>query len=176
MKVSTMSQAELAAYIQEALKQAGIDVVMTGGAVVALYSEDKYTSLDIDLVNTGFSSAKQINATMRNLGFKQPGKHFVHPDSKYLVEFVAGPLSVGEETIQKVNSIRLKTGLLKVLSPTDCVKDRLAAFYHWGDRNSLEQAVLVSRAQRINLANIQRWSKSEGKEKEFLIFRRKLKD
>jgi len=174
MKISAMSQAELAAYVQEALKQAGMDMVMTGGAVVALYSKDKYTSLDIDLVDMGFGSAKQIKATMQKLGFEQPGKHFAHPDSSYLVEFVAGPLSVGEEVIQKVNSVPLKTGVLRVISPTDCVKDRLAAFYYWGDRNSLEQAILVGRAQRINLADIQRWSKNEGREKEFLIFRRKL--
>ena len=32
-----------------------------------------------------------------------------------------------------------------MISVTDSVKDRLAAFYHWKDQQSLEQAVLIAR-------------------------------
>jgi hypothetical protein len=38
--------------------------------------------------------------------------------------------------------------------PTDCVKDRLAAFYHWGDRQGLEQAILVLKTNAIDIDSV----------------------
>jgi len=72
------------------------------------------------------------------------------------------PLSVGEEPVKKIQTIEKKGRKLKLLSPTDCVKDRLAAYYHWNDRPSLEQAVMVSFAQSVDLKEIERWSSNEG--------------
>jgi hypothetical protein len=159
--IKTMSQAELAAYIQGAFRKKGVDIVLTGGAVVALYSKGKYVSLDLDFVERGFASSRQIKAAMQALGFKQKGHHFVHAGSKYFVEFVAPPLSIGNEPVEKLAAIRLTTGTLRTLTATDCVKDRLAAFYHWNDKQSLEQALLISRAQKIKMREVQRWSRAE---------------
>jgi len=81
---------------------------------------------------------------------------------KFIVEFLSPPLSVGEEPVKKIQTIEKKGRKLKLLSPTDCVKDRLAAYYHWNDRPSLEQAVMVSFAQSVDLKEIERWSSNEG--------------
>jgi hypothetical protein len=40
--------------------------------------------------------------------------------------------------------------------------DRLAAFYHWRDRQGLDQAVLVAAQQVVDLDEIERWSVREG--------------
>lgn len=53
-KVAAMSQAEIAAYVQEHLRSEGITVILSGGAAVAVYSMGKYVSADIDLVNLFF--------------------------------------------------------------------------------------------------------------------------
>jgi hypothetical protein len=169
-----MNQAELAAFVQEALRKEGIDVVLTGGAAVALYSSNKYVSMDIDFADAGFASMQKITACMNKLGFSRPAKHFTHPSTAYFVEFVSGPLSVGEEIITNVDELKLSTGALKVISPTDCVKDRLAGFYHWNDLRSLEQAVLVAQMQKVKLASIKRWSEAEGKKDKFAQFQKKL--
>jgi hypothetical protein len=66
-----------------------------------------------------------------------------------------------------VDEIKLTTGVLKIVSPTDCVKDRLAAYYHWNDLQCLEQAVLVGHAHPIDLRELRRWSVGEGKGREF---------
>lgn len=50
--VNKMTQAELAAYVQSHLQTKGISVILSGGAPVAIYSENKYVSADIDLVTT----------------------------------------------------------------------------------------------------------------------------
>lgn len=50
-----------------------------------------------------------------------------------------------------------------LLSPTDCVKDRLAAYYHWSDQQALAQAQLVAENNKIDIKEIRRWSKEEDK-------------
>jgi len=66
--------------------------------------------------------------------------------------------------------------LLKLLSPTDCVKDRLAAYYHWNDMQSLGQAVLVCRAAKVDLKEVKRWSMLEGMGGKFELFRSALSE
>ena len=51
------------------------------------------------------------------------------------------------------------------------MKDRLAAFYHWKDRQSLEQAVLVAKMNRTSLKELERWSINEGALDKFEIFK-----
>ncbi|GEM_PF-3002824 len=48
--IGQMTQLELAAFVQEHLRQRGIDSVLTGGAAVILYSRNRYVSRDIDLI------------------------------------------------------------------------------------------------------------------------------
>jgi len=74
----------------------------------------------------------------------QEARYFIQPGTLYRVEFPPGPLAVGEEPVKKIDKIQFPTGILRVISPTDCVKDRLAAYYHWGDRQGLAQAIMVA--------------------------------
>lgn len=57
-----------------------------------------------------------------------------------------------------------------MISPTDCVKDRLSAYYHWGDQQSLWQALLITKSKKVDLDEVKRWSENEGKIKEFKTF------
>lgn len=173
--ISSMSQAELAAYIQSVLREDAIDMVLTGGAVVALYTKGRYVSLDLDLVDQGFTSSQKINRQMEALGFIKRGRHYVHPQSEFIVDFVAPPLSLGNEPVAEVVELKLSTGLLKTLSPTDCVKDRLAAFFHWNDLQSLDQALLVAKAQKVNVKEIERWSKAEKMTDRYNLFYKMFK-
>lgn len=111
---------------------------------------------------------------MEKLGFNEHGRYFIHPETEFFVEFPKGPLSVGEEPVKQISEFDLATGRLRILSPTDCVKDRLCAFYFWNDMQGLEQALLVAKDQQVDLKEIKRWSKVEGKEKECKYFLDKL--
>jgi hypothetical protein len=172
--IRAMSQAELAAYIQSLLRKEGIEVVLSGGSAVAFYSSDKYVSNDLDLINAGFAKRSELRSVMLRLGFEENGRYFTNPETRFLVEFPDGPLSVGEEPVKEVREFRLATGILRVVSPTDCVKDRLCAFYFWNDQQGLVQAVLVTESQNVDLKEIQRWSKVESKEREYEIFKERL--
>lgn len=70
---------------------------------------------------------------METIGFREEGRYFKHPDNAFLVEFPSGPLATGQEPVKEVHEIQPLTGILTVISPTECVKDRLAAYFHWGD-------------------------------------------
>ena len=84
-----MGAAEIAAVVSEALETAGLDAVLSGGAVVTIYSENQYESFDLDFVT--IERRERIAAVMTPLGFTaERGRHFVHPRTRYLVEFPSG--------------------------------------------------------------------------------------
>ena len=173
-QIKNMSQSELAAYIQDSLQAEGIQVVLSGGSAVSFYSSNKYVSKDLDLINDRFAKRSEITAVMERMGFHEKGRYFVNPKTDFFVEFPRGPLSVGDEPVKEVSEFELATGTLRVISPTDCVKDRLCAFYFWNDQQGLAQAILVAKSQKVDLKEIKRWSKMENKEQEFEIFKDKL--
>jgi hypothetical protein len=173
-KIKNMSQVELAAFVQSHLQQAGISVVLSGGSAVSFYSSNKYVSKDLDLINANFARRREIMTVMEKIGFREQGRYFINPDTEYFIEFPDGPLSVGEEPVKEINEFELSTGTLRIISPTDCVKDRLCAYYFWNDLQGLAQAILVTRNQKVDLKEVKRWSMGEGKESDFEIFREKL--
>jgi hypothetical protein len=171
-----MTQGELAAFIQAKLRAGGIDVVLTGGSAVAIYSLDKYVSNDLNFVVEGFARRSRIEAAMEALGFQQVGRHFEHPEAETLVEFPGGPLSVGKQPVGRIESLDYDTGTLRIISPTDCVKDRLAAYYYWNDRQSLEQAVLVAGEHKIDFDEVSDWSRKEGMLEAFELIEGRLRE
>jgi hypothetical protein len=173
-QIKNMRQVELAAYIQDFLQAKGINVVLSGGSAVSFYSSDKYVSKDLDLINAHFAKRSKITSVMEKLGFHEQGCYFANPETQFFVEFPDGPLSVGEEPVKEISEFKLATGTLRIVSATDCVKDRLCAFYFWNDQQGLAQAVFVTQSQTVDLKEIKRWSKAEGKEQEYKIFQQRL--
>jgi len=170
-----MTQLELSAYVCSHMAKRGIDVVLSGGATVSLYTHSAYLSKDVDLVNVYSAGRKSLAAAMVEIGFVEQNRYFRHPDSDYIVEFPPGPLAIGDEPVRQILDRKLSTGVLRVISPTDCVKDRLAAYYHFGDSQALRQAVLVAGRNRIDLKEVARWSQAEGRLAEFNRFSAELK-
>lgn len=161
----TCTENELWRYVAWHLEDAGIRSVLVGGAVVAIYSEGAYQSGDLDLIPDDFER-RRIAAVLGKLGFL-PGKsrHFKHPLCDHLVvEFPQGPVSIGDEYLITPDELEVEGMTLRLLSPTDCVKDRLAAFIHWGSRDCMDQAVLVCRKQmaKVDLKNVAAWCEREG--------------
>lgn len=154
-----MTQGELAAFIDTHLKENGIAVVLSGGATVAIYSDHEYVSRDIDFVDRFSLDHKKLKAVMRDLGFDRRGRYYVHPETEFFVDFVAGPPSVGRDPIREIRELDLGTGSVRIISPTDSVKDRLAAYFHFNDRQGLEQALLVAKRNDIDIEDVESWSR-----------------
>jgi len=172
--VIEMTVGELAAFIASQLDKHGIEVVLTGGSCVTLYSRQQYVSADLDFVERRSTRRKDLRKALAGIGFQEENRYFKHPETKIIVEFPPGPLAAGEEPLKDIIVMEFATGSLKLISPTDCIKDRLAAFFHWHDRQSLAQAVLVAQSEEIDLNEIERWSRGEGKLQEFRKIRKQL--
>ena len=156
-----MSTIEIASYICQQLLDINIKTTLSGGFCVEIYSFGEYTSMDIDLIDQSIFKHNEIMIKMKELGFTEEGKHFRHPDTKYTVEFPASPLAIGSELVKEITEIETRYGVLRLITPTDSVKDRLIAYYAWNDDRSLEQAILVAINNNINLNNIRSWSEKE---------------
>jgi hypothetical protein len=168
---------DLAALIGIHLKKHDVDAVLTGGACVTIYAKSKPVSWDLDLVSAAIEDAPaKVNKAMEEIGFKaNPSGYYVHPDTRFFIHFLPPPLALGNEAPKKINTIKLKLGEFKILSPTDCVKDRLASYYYFGDRQTLKQAIEVVKDNRIKISEVKRWSKSEGQLKKYNDFIKELR-
>ncbi len=165
---------EIGGLVCSSLKSAGIDCFLSGGAVVTIYTQNKYMSYDLDFVSLG--DRNKIKTVMEAIGFiKVPTRHFVHPESKFYVEFPGSAVLIGDQPIIEFDEIKTKFGTLKLLTPTDSIKDRLAAFYHWNDKQGLEQAVMIARSHPVKLDEIKSWSLKEFQKVKFDEFITALK-
>ena len=80
------SLASLAVIVSTALTKSGIEAFLSGGAVVSIYTKNKYQSYDLDFVS--LEDRKKIQAVMESLGFsKTETRYYAHPNSKFFVEF-----------------------------------------------------------------------------------------
>jgi hypothetical protein len=170
-RIAEMSIGELAAYVCEYLNGNSIECTLSGGACVSIYSENKYQSADLDFIEKRVYSRKKIIQLMKLIGFIEKNRYFINPDALWYIEFPTGPLAVGSEPIRDVIEIEYETGRLRIISPTECVKDRLAAYYHWEDLQSLDQAILVASNNIVNFNEIERWSIVENFKEKYLIFK-----
>lgn len=173
--VGDMSIDELAAFVCSHLRKNGIDVVLTGGGCVSIYTANRYMSSDLDFIENISTSRARLKEILSEIGFSEERRYFKHPETDFFIEFPSGPLAVGNEPVREIQSMDFPTGVLSLLSPTDCVKDRLAHFYHWNDRQCLEQALLVAEDNEIDIDELQRWSKKEGKSEEFAAIRERFR-
>jgi len=173
--VSGLSRVDLAGLIAEELRSKDIEVILTGGSCVSIYSNEQYVSVDLDFIDISLRTNKQIGVALKSLGFENKplnSRYFSHPDTQLTVEFPSAPLMIGDEFIPESQTVEMVTnqGTLKLLSPTDCVKDRLANFYYFRDKQCLEQALMVADRHPVNLSALEKWHENESLMDEYLEF------
>lgn len=173
----TCTEKELWRYVASHLARRGIDTVLVGGAVAAVYSDGVYKSGDLDLVPLSDANREKTEKAMAEIGFKKsPSRYFVHPECRHLfVEFVTPPLALGDDTDIRPRSVRVDGVPIRILNPTDCVRDRLASFIHFKARECLDQALLVARRHRVDLGKIRKWCAQEGGKSQLREFEMLLK-
>lgn len=169
----------MGALVCTTLEQAGINVVLTGGSCVSVWTREVFVSLDLDFIVMGLHTNREIAIALETIGFKSRGqnpRYFEHEGCDLVLEFPAGPLQVGDEhvTDKNVDSLETNLGNLRLLRPTDCIKDRLAGYYYWGDEQNLLQALEVARQHPVDWASLKKWHGGEGQSEEFEKFRQRV--
>lgn len=146
-----MSLADVAATVAEHLRTYGIDVVVVGGSAITSHVPTVYTSMDVDFALTSDADRRRITTALKDLGFGPKGRIFVHPDTKYTVDFVAEPPYIDREPVYDFAEIQTSFGRFRVLKLEDAIADRVAAFLHWSDSEALDVAQRTAAAARDRL-------------------------
>jgi len=159
---------ELAAIVSGALEAADVIATLSGGAVVSIYTEYRYLSEDLDFVT--IAQIDELKLILEPLGFKNTGRPrmsvFEHPATKWYIEFPPAPLSFGGTYIDPSSCSVMKTrfGMLRIITPTHSLMDRLIAAAAWHDVQSLEQAILVAtyQSENVDWGELDEWVIREG--------------
>ena len=170
------TEEELWKYVATHLAKNKIETVLVGGAVAAIYSEGAYRSGDLDLVLVS-SLTDRLPKLMKEIGFEvKQSRHYSHPKCKHLiVDFASPPAAIGEDYKIIPAKVKSEGTIIKLYSPTDCIRDRLSSYIHFKARECLDQAVLVAKRQRFNASKIKSWCESEGSPQTFMDFQELLK-
>ena len=169
---------ELAAIISQVLEAEGLIATLSGGAAVSIYTANRYQSSDLDFVSS--VDSRKLGEVVASLGFQptESKRLFSHPDTFWLLEFPAGPLGFGAKVVnaKQLKAIDTPFGPLRVITPTLCVMDRLAAFVHWRDRQCYEQAVWVAENHKLDWLELEQWATEERMDEAAWIQFAKLRD
>jgi hypothetical protein len=147
--------------------------VLSGGAAISIYTNNRYQSFDLDFVTN--ASISMIAKVLAPLGFvRSKERYFRHPDTQFYLEFPTGPLSMGSTVIREWAKLKTPFGTIQILSPTQAVMDRLAAFIHWNDPQALDQAVMVARDHSLDWPTLDAWASTESAPEKYEAFKRAL--
>lgn len=163
---------EVALTVGAHLSRHGIRAVLTGGACVAIYT-GTYVSKDADFVLQSNVRQRELDDALLELGFVRQGDRYLHPHTAFYLEFPPGPLSIGDDLAIVPVELPIGDSTALGLSATDSCRDRLAAFYHWKDRQALALAVELATRQPLDMKRIEAWSVAEGMAAAFEEFRSK---
>lgn len=156
---------ETAAYICEKLKEKHIDVVLSGGSCMEIYTNSNFSSYDIDFIPNPSVTSKQIEKTMLELGFeKTNSRYYKYENNPNYIEFPTGPVSLGNDLTKEFSELKTHVGTLTLLTPTDCIKDRLCALVYHGGAECFNQAVAVAHLNTFDKENLLNWAKGEDKD------------
>jgi hypothetical protein len=165
---------DVAATVAGALRKAKIGAVLTGGGCATLYSGGLYQSHDLDYVLRSATTQERLDGALREIGFHRNGAQYTHARCPFWVEFVGGPLAIGNDHALTPREIRVNRRPVLALSATDSCRDRLAAWFHWNDVSSLAAAVAIATRHRVQMKRIERWSLAEGARERFEEFARRV--
>jgi hypothetical protein len=160
----TATLTDVAFAVCTALEEAGEHAVLCGGSAATYYAPEAYESDDLDFVLRFGARRSAVDEALAPLGYvRAPGDLYRHPHIIYTLEFPAGPLAIGSETVS-VHATDRRDGLfLHVYLPTDVVRDRFMHYWAWGDQRALRVALAVAAARRtqIDATAIEAWADRE---------------
>lgn len=115
-----------AAIITKMLEKDNIKPIVVGGLSVEIYTQNDYTTRDIDFVSDGFLTIKKL---LLSLGFLKENRHFYRKDTEVVVEIPDSNLEGDMDRVKKVN---IGEGLyIYLISLEDIIIDRLRATVYW---------------------------------------------
>ncbi|HEX3549731.1 MAG TPA: hypothetical protein VHT53_05115 [Candidatus Elarobacter sp.] len=161
------SLADVAFTVCTALERHAEHAVLCGGSAATYHAPHAYQSRDLDFVLHFGARARAVMDALGTIGYtRRPEGLYVHADVLFTIDFPAGPLAIGSETVSEHATYRRGDEVLYVYSATDCVRDRFMHFWAWNDQQARRVALDVAAACRneIDYAAIVAWTDRELRE------------
>ena len=161
---ATSTLEEVAFEICTALDAKGLAAVLVGGSAATYYAPEAYQSFDIDFIcyfDVDRARERRILDVLCDLGYAVAGGRIEHASNPFMVDFPKGPLLIADdEIVARYDTVRRADRLLFVITPYDCVRDRLAKYFYWNDFSALDAAVGVTaaHAERVDLVLLHAWA------------------
>ncbi len=169
-----LSFKESIAAVCDALRKSGFDPVLTGRSCAAIYSGEIQKPQHADFVISEYIS-DEIRSLMKRMGFSYEGhRTYKCRHQPYAVVFHPPPLTVGDNVVDSIAELKTPSGVLHLLNPTDCVRQRLAVYYRFSEDDALDDAVRVARSHGVDLKLVERWSHWEWAIDKFHYFMKLL--
>ena len=134
-----------------------------------IYTNSNFSSYDLDFIPNPAQKTTKVKEVMLSMGFKEEGRYFKHPENNYYVEFPTGPVNLGNEFPTIHNELQTSVGKLVLLTPTNCVKDRLCAYIYHKRTECFSQAIAVAHINDIDKNDLSNWAKKESNEMEVTV-------
>ena len=116
-----------------------------------------------------FVSSERLTAigdAIAALGFhgNDNARQFDHADTPWYLEFPPGPVALGNLRVRDDAVLILGPdyGPLRIVTPTQIIMDRMAAYAHWNDNPSLDQAIMVAKRQDVDWPALYEWAERDG--------------
>ena len=162
--------------IATALNKEGICAVLTGDAAAAMHtSGGSVARLNYSL--TPPVAASRLASAMRHLGFDGPTDGaYRHPDLPLRLELTQETLTIGRSKTIVPQTLQLRHGFVRILSPTDCCREQLLRWHAGRDAAGMDSAVTLAKRCDIKMADIRAWMRTEGCQALWAEFRKLVEE
>ena len=124
-----------AAIITKLLEKEQIKPIIVGGFSLAIYSNENYSTRDIDIVVNERSKTASL---LQMLGFKKGNQNYFHEKLEVVIEFPGDTLAGSYEKVNKIIIDDTDNLYVYVIAYEDIIMDRLRAYLYWNEDVSKE--------------------------------------
>jgi len=149
----------------------GIEVTLVGGGVATIYSKGKYMSGDLDFVFGWGNNHKEIREALAEIGFTTTARVFAKKGCPFTLDFSSPPVDIGLNNEPEIDQYMVGKTMIKILTPTECIKERLHKAHHWKDEQAFEAALAVAEVSEYSQEKIKKFcqeNKMKGTFERFL--------
>lgn len=149
--------------IATAFNREGIAALLTGPAASAIHTRDPRKCRRLHYALTPPVSPSRLASALRHLGFDDSpsATSRAHADAGFSLELTDDPFALGTGAPVLGQTLQLKNGFVRVLSPTDCCREWLLHWRTTRTEHDMQQAVDVAARCPINMPLMRAWMRKE---------------
>ena len=137
-----------------------------------VYAPDAKASFDQDYIAWFADRKNEFDRALEEIGFRRKVRVYTSSATLISLEFPDDQILIGNDFLRFEDCARLERNdlSLRLLTPTDCVRDRLCGFFYYNDIGNLNTAVAVAKAKNVEPEGIRQWAEREGQAAKFERF------